>query len=81
MDCHLHAVKDFELQLEMNKLQIDMVKDGGEVMHLIAWMSTKTWSKRSSSFLLVNGFIRTHPMHTGTTCKKKKQVSKRQYNS
>jgi hypothetical protein len=31
MDCHLHAVKDFELQLEMNKLQIDMVKDGGEV--------------------------------------------------
>jgi len=31
MDCHLHAVKDFELQLEMNKLQIDMVKDGNEV--------------------------------------------------
>jgi hypothetical protein len=31
MDCHLHAVNDFELQLEMNKLQIDMVKDGNEV--------------------------------------------------
>jgi hypothetical protein len=30
---------------------------------------------------LANGFIRTHPMHTGTTCKKKKQVSKHKYNS
>lgn len=32
MNCHQHAVKDFELQIEMNDLELDMFKDGGEVL-------------------------------------------------
>lgn len=32
MSCHDHALKDFDLQLEMNDLQTDMLKDGDEVI-------------------------------------------------
>lgn len=32
MNCHQHAVKDFDLQLEMNNLELDMIKDGDEVL-------------------------------------------------
>jgi len=32
MNCHQHAVKDFELQLEMNDLETDMLKDNGQVL-------------------------------------------------
>jgi hypothetical protein len=32
MNCHQHAVKDFDLQLEMNNLELDMIKDGEEVL-------------------------------------------------
>jgi len=32
MNCHQHAIKDFELQIEMNELEIDMLKDGNEVL-------------------------------------------------
>ena len=32
MSCHEHAIKDFDLQLEMNGLQLEMLKDGGELM-------------------------------------------------
>lgn len=29
MNCHQHAIKDFDLQLEMNDLEMNMLKDGG----------------------------------------------------
>ena len=32
MSCHEHAIKDFDLQLEMNGLQLDMLKENGEVV-------------------------------------------------
>ena len=32
MSCHEHAIKDFDLQLEMNGLQLDMLKENGEVI-------------------------------------------------
>jgi len=32
MSCHDHAIKDFELQLEMNSLQLNMLKENGEVV-------------------------------------------------
>jgi hypothetical protein len=32
MSCHQHAVKDFELQIEMNELEMSMLKDGDEVL-------------------------------------------------
>jgi len=32
MNCHDHAVEDFNLQLEMNALEINMVTDGNEVL-------------------------------------------------
>ena len=32
MNCHEHAIKDFDLQLEMNSLQLDMLKENGEVI-------------------------------------------------
>jgi hypothetical protein len=32
MNCHQHAVKDFDLQLEMNDLEIDMLKDQNQVL-------------------------------------------------
>lgn len=32
MQCHQHAVRDFDLQLEMTALEMDMLKDGGEVL-------------------------------------------------
>ena len=32
MSCHDHALKDFELQLEMNCLQADMLKENGHVI-------------------------------------------------
>jgi hypothetical protein len=32
MDCHQHAVTDFNLQLEMNDLEYEMLKDNGEVL-------------------------------------------------
>jgi hypothetical protein len=32
MSCHDHAIKDFDLQLEMNGLQLDMLKENGEVI-------------------------------------------------
>ena len=32
MSCHQHAVKDFDLQLEMNDLEMDLLRDGDEVL-------------------------------------------------
>lgn len=32
MHCHQHAVKDFDLQIEMNELEINLFKDNGEVL-------------------------------------------------
>jgi hypothetical protein len=33
MNCHTHAVKDFDLQIEMNELEMDMLRDAnGEVL-------------------------------------------------
>jgi len=32
MQCHQHAVKDFDLQLEMTALEMEMLKDNGEVL-------------------------------------------------
>jgi len=32
MSCHEHAIEDFNLQLEMNALEINMLTDGGEVL-------------------------------------------------
>lgn len=32
MSCHQHAVKDFDLQLEMNDLEIDMLKDQDQIL-------------------------------------------------
>jgi hypothetical protein len=32
MSCHEHAIKDFDLQLEMNTVQMDMLKENGEVI-------------------------------------------------
>jgi hypothetical protein len=32
MSCHQHAVKDFDLQLEMNQLEIDLYKSNDEVL-------------------------------------------------
>lgn len=32
MNCHQHALKDFDLQIEMNQLEMDMLKDHGEVL-------------------------------------------------
>jgi len=32
MHCHQHAVKDFDLQIEMNELEMNMLKDNGEVL-------------------------------------------------
>jgi hypothetical protein len=32
MSCHQHALKDFELQIEMNDLEMNMLKDQGEVL-------------------------------------------------
>lgn len=32
MNCHQHAVKDFDLQIEMNQLEMDMLKDNGHVL-------------------------------------------------
>lgn len=32
MNCHQHAVKDFDLQIEMNDLELDMLKDHGEIL-------------------------------------------------
>lgn len=32
MSCHQHAIKDFELQIEMNDLEMSMLKDGDEVL-------------------------------------------------
>ena len=33
MECHNHALKDFDLQIEMNELEMTMLQDGnGEVL-------------------------------------------------
>ena len=32
MSCHEHAIEDFNLQLEMNALEINMLSDGEEVL-------------------------------------------------
>jgi len=33
MNCHTHAVKDFDLQIEMNELEMNMLRDGsGDVL-------------------------------------------------
>jgi len=32
MSCHQHALKDFDLQIEMNDLEMNMLKDQGEVL-------------------------------------------------
>jgi hypothetical protein len=32
MNCHQHALKDFDLQIEMNDLEMDMLKDQGEIL-------------------------------------------------
>jgi hypothetical protein len=32
MNCHQHAVSDFDLQIEMNDLELDMLKDHGEIL-------------------------------------------------
>ena len=32
MNCHEHAIKDFDLQLEMNVLQMDMLMEEGKVL-------------------------------------------------
>ena len=32
MSCHEHAIKDFDLQLEMNGLQMDMLMEDGKVL-------------------------------------------------
>lgn len=32
MNCHQHAVKDFDLQIEMNDLEMEMLKDHGEIL-------------------------------------------------
>jgi len=32
MNCHQHALKDFELQIEMNNLEFNMIMDKGEVL-------------------------------------------------
>lgn len=33
MHCHQHAIKDFDLQLEMNDLEMNMLRDGsGDVL-------------------------------------------------
>lgn len=32
MNCHQQAVKDFDLQIEMNELELSMLKDNGEVL-------------------------------------------------
>ncbi len=32
MNCHQQAVKDFDLQLQMNDLEIDMLKDQDQVL-------------------------------------------------
>jgi hypothetical protein len=31
MSCHEHALKDFDLQLEMNGLEMDMLTDGNDI--------------------------------------------------
>lgn len=31
MSCHEHALKDFDLQLDMNNLQMEMMMEGNEV--------------------------------------------------
>jgi hypothetical protein len=32
MNCHQHAIKDFDLQIEMNQLEMDILMDNGEVL-------------------------------------------------
>lgn len=32
MNCHQHAVKDFDLQIEMNDLEFNLLKDGEDVL-------------------------------------------------
>lgn len=32
MSCHQHAVKDFDLQIEMNDLELNLLKDGEDVL-------------------------------------------------
>jgi len=32
MSCHEHAIKDFDLQLEMNGLQMEMLMEDGKVL-------------------------------------------------
>ncbi len=32
MNCHQHAVKDFDLQIEMTELEMNMLKDDGQVL-------------------------------------------------
>ena len=32
MSCHQHAVKDFDLQIEMNDLEFNLLKDGEDVL-------------------------------------------------
>jgi len=32
MDCHRHAVKDFDLQLDMNHLEMEMLMEDGRII-------------------------------------------------
>ena len=32
MSCHEHAIDDFDLQLEMNGIELEMTKDNGNVL-------------------------------------------------
>lgn len=32
MNCHQHAVTDFDLQIQMNELEMNLLKDNGEVL-------------------------------------------------
>jgi hypothetical protein len=32
MDCHRHAVNDFDLQIEMNTLELNMLMEQGEIL-------------------------------------------------
>lgn len=32
MNCHQHAVADFDLQIEMSDLEMNLLKDNGEVL-------------------------------------------------
>jgi len=78
MQCHQHAVKDFDLQLEMTALEMEMLKDNGEVLPYNEVRMDELEQKKLKLLVGKTFFTRTLPMLTGISWKR--LLNKEPYN-